>query len=280
MAIVVFCIILLCGATSCGKAEQSNTSDIDKPVNEEVDGELPSYDGSVTSKIFRIRLLCYNVRNCKGTDNVVDYKRVADVISTYKVEAVALQELDSMTSRYPGQDVLKNLADYTGMYPTFGAAVPSRGGKYGVGVLTKEKPLSHYRVPLPCSSEPRVMLVVELENYYFCSTHFSLLAEYRAEAARIIIEEAKKLNKPMIVAGDLNAVRGSEPIEILSQHFHIFEKCGVANTFPSNNPTREIDFICLYKGRGAEAVVNEHWVPYVPVASDHRPIVADVTICE
>lgn len=295
--VITFDITLLGpeGEKVCSKS-QTLTSDVtfhsgkSKPVALNYDQELniveipaeglPPMQGGGQSKIFRTRTMSYNVRNCKGTDDVIDYKRVADVIATYNTDAVALQELDSMTTRYQNQDVLKNLADYTNMYPTFGAARDYKGGKYGVGVLTKEKPLSHYCVPLPCSSEPRVMLIVELENYYFCSTHFSLLAEYRVKAAEIIIEEAKKLDKPMIIAGDLNAQHGSEPIEMLSEHFYFYEKSGVANTFPAGAPTKEIDFIALYKDRGAEAVVNEHWVPYAPVASDHRPVIADFTICE
>lgn len=280
---LLFGITLLCNATSCNEIESPtppNPPKTDEEVNPNLGTETPPFDSDKPSKLFRARLLSYNVRNCKGTDNVVDYKRVADVIATYNTDAVALQELDSMSSRYPNQDVLKNLADYTNMHPTFGAARDYKGGKYGVGVLTKEKPLSHYCVPLPCSSEPRVMLVVELENYYFCSTHFSLLAESRAIAAEIIIEEAAKLDKPIIIAGDLNALRGDEPIEMLAEHFYFYEKEGNANTFPANSPTKEIDFIALYKDKGAEAVINEHWVPYVPIASDHRPVVADFTICE
>lgn len=241
---------------------------------------LPSFDEVEELVVFQTRAMTYNVHNCKGTDNVVDYKRVADAISKYDLDVVALQELDSLTTRYPNQDVLKNLADYTGMHPTFGAAIDRSGGKYGVGVLTKEKPLSHYRVPLPCSSEPRVMLVVELKNYYFCCTHFSLLAEYRDQAVEIIVAEAQKLDKPMILAGDLNATRDQASMQLLAKHFHIFEKYGEPYTFPSSLPTKEIDYVCLYKGNGAEAVVSEHWVPYLPIVSDHRPVVIAMLVCE
>jgi len=242
--------------------------------------ELPSFSGEEGGKLFRTRAMTYNVRNCKGTDGVIDYKRVADVISEHNVEVVALQELDSMTTRYPGQDVLKNLADYTGMHSTFGAAISYKGGKYGVGVLSKEKPISYYCVPLPCSSEPRVLLVVEFENYYFCSTHFSLYAEYREQAVDIIVAEATKLDKPVIIAGDLNATRSEAEMVRLSRYFHIFEKFDSPNTYPSSEPKTEIDYICLYKGRMAEAAVMQHFVPVVPTFSDHRPVVIDMTVCE
>lgn len=269
--------LIICGVSSC------NDHDIpDSPQKETIKEEvgLPSFDQVDKCTIFSTRVMSYNVHNCKGTDNVVDYKRVADVITAHKVEAVALQELDSMTTRYPNQDVLKNLADYTDMYPTFGAAIDRRGGKYGVGVLTRERPISHFTIPLPCSSEPRVLLVVELENYYFCSTHFSLLADYRLQAADIIIEEVEKLNKPVIVAGDLNALRSEPSIQTLAEHFYILVKQGYTNTFPSGSPTKEIDYICVYKDKGAGVVVEKSWVLNLPVISDHRPTVADFTVCQ
>lgn len=266
-------VIALWGITACSK--QSSFSD---PVDEGC--KIPSFGNDGEYRVFSLRAMTYNVHNCKGTDGAVDYKRVADVITEHNLDIVALQELDSMTTRYPGQDVLKNLADHTGMYPTFGAAINSRGGKYGVGVLTKKRALSHYRIPLPCSSEPRVVLVVEMEDFYFFCTHFSLLAEYREKAVDIIVNEAKKLKKPVILAGDLNATRDQLSMQTLAEHFYIFEKLSLRNTFPSGAPTKEIDFICLYKGRAAEAVITEHRVLNAPVISDHLPVIIDLTICE
>ena len=163
------------------------------------------------------------------------------------------------------------------MHHTFGAAIDYKGGKYGVGVLTKEKPLSYYTVPLPCSDEPRVLLLVELSNYYFCCTHFSLLEEYRAEAVDIIIKEAAKLNKPMVLAGDFNAKRSERSIQTLAEHFEIFEKIGSQNTFPAGVPNREIDYFCLYQDNGDVATINDYRVLPEAVASDHRPIVIDMS---
>ena len=242
-------------------------------------GTLPPMQGGEESRIFRIRAMSYNIRNGKGTDSVQDFQRIIDAINRANVDVVALQEVDSMTTRNP-LEILKTLGDATGMYPTFGGAINHGSGKYGVGVLSKEKPLSHYRVPLPCSSEPRVLLVVEFENYYYCSTHFSLLLEYREEAARIICEEAKKLKKPMLIAGDFNALRSESTMKTLAEQFFIFEKNGSVLTFPAGTPTKEIDYICLYKENGAAAVIHESYVQYEPLASDHRPIVMDMTICE
>ena len=279
---LVCTVIILCGVGGCNDYDTPKVPDTpDSPPKEDTKEEvgLPPFN-NVNGVLFSARMMSYNVHNCKGTDNIVDYKRIADVITSHNVEAVAIQELDSMTTRYPNEDVLKNLAEHTKMHHTFGAAINYKGGKYGVGVLTREEPISHYTVPLPCSSEPRVLLVVELKNYYFCCTHFSLVAAYRKEAANIIVEAVQNLDKPVIVAGDLNALRSEEPIEILSEHFYVFEKQGIPYTAPSGNPTREIDYICLYKGGGTCVEVNESWVSPIAVLSDHRPVIADLTISQ
>lgn len=78
-----------------------------------------------------LRLMSYNVRNCRGLDDSVSFERVARIINDAAPDIVAVQELDSMTTRNPGQDVLGNLATQTGMYPTFAPSIDFAGGKYG-----------------------------------------------------------------------------------------------------------------------------------------------------
>ena len=272
----ILLVVMLCSMTACGGHGGYDESVVESS-SEEVN--LPNVGISDQMRVFRTRVMTYNVHNCRGTDGVVDYKRVADVISKRNLDVVALQELDSMTSRSP-RDVLKILSDLTGLHHVFGAAINHSGGKYGVGVLTKEKPISHYRIPLPCSSEPRVVLVVEMNDYDLFCTHFSLLAEYRERAVDIIVAEAEKLDKPVILAGDLNATRDQISIQTMAEHFHIYKKLSLPNTFPSSSPTKEIDYICLYKNRGAGAEFSEHAVLHIPIISDHCPVVADMIVCE
>lgn len=224
------------------------------------------------------RLMSYNVRNCLGLDSTVSYDRVAEVINAARPDAVAVQELDSMTTRYPGQDVLRNLAERTGMHPVFAGSIDYRGGKYGIGMLTREKPLSFRRVPLPCRSEPRSLLIVELPDYYYCSTHLSLNAEDRISDVRIIIDELSKLDKPVFIAGDFNAEPDEEAMRLLAGHFTIFDKENGPCTYPADKPEIEIDYICQYAaGPGpAGRAMTYKVIEEATVESDHRPIVADI----
>jgi endonuclease/exonuclease/phosphatase family metal-dependent hydrolase len=223
--------------------------------------------------------MSYNVRNCTGLDGKTDYQRIANIIKNANCEAVAIQELDSMTTRYEGQDMLKNLAELTGMYPTFAPSIDYQGGKYGIGMLTKEKPLSYRRVALPCRSEPRSLQIVELKDYYYCCTHLSLHAEDRETSIGIIIDELSKLDKPVMIAGDFNAEPEEESMKMMAEEFAIFKKDAAPYTFPADKPDIEIDYICLLKsGKVSKFEVLEHSIIDAPVESDHRPIVAEVKI--
>ena len=227
-------------------------------------------------KKIHTRVMSYNVRNCTGIDNIHSIERIAKIIGDARIEAVALQELDSMTMRYPGEDILSELAIQTGMHPTFGASIDFRGGKYGIGILTKEKPISWQRIPLPCRSEPRSLLIVELEHYYFCSTHLSLHAEDRLSSADIIFTELNKLNKPVIIAGDFNATPDEESIEQLSKDFH-FASTPTKFTYPADQPEIEIDYIGILQ-RHVTHISTNAYVVDAPVESDHRPLVGELKI--
>ncbi len=233
------------------------------------------------SKQISTRVLCYNTHNCVGLDGEFSCERIAKVISEVGADAVAVQELDSMTTRHPNVDVLSKLAELTGMHAVYAPTIDYRGGKYGIGMLTKQKPLSYRQVPLPCRSEPRALLIVELEDYYYCCTHLSLHEEDRVTSIGIIVDELSKLDKPAMLAGDFNARPNSKPMQLMNEHFHVFKKTeGEGYTIRADKPHAEIDYICLFTDNGAKAEVTSHTVISAPVESDHLPIVADVVITE
>ena len=95
------------------------------------------------------RLMSYNVKNGQGMDGFADYGRTANVILKEKPDVVALQELDSATMRSKGAYVLGELAQRTGMHATYAPAIDFDGGKYGIGILSKERPLSDSAAETP-----------------------------------------------------------------------------------------------------------------------------------
>lgn len=225
------------------------------------------------------RLMSFNIRNGNGMDKVVSLERIADIINSANVDAVALQEVDSVTGRYP-IDVATVMGKLTNMHPTYGASIDYMGGKYGIAILSRQKPLSYQRVALPCQSEPRSLLIVELEEYYFCCTHLSLHEEDRIASIGIIEQTLSQLNKPAILAGDINATPDQQSVQLLKQYFQVLEKQGSSRglTWPADKPKMEIDYIAIYKGNDTNVEVKQHYVIEDTIASDHRPIVAEITI--
>ena len=215
-----------------------------------------------------LKVMTYNVRHCAGMDLVLDYDRTAAVIIQQQPDVVALQELDSLTGRSEHRYQLGELASRTQYYPIFGSAIEYDGGKYGVGILTREHPLSTKHIPLP-GEEPRMLLVVELQDYVIACTHLDLEEESRLASVQLILEEAQRWQKPFILAGDWNDTPGSELLQEMTKHFTILSDSEAS--YPADEPQECLDYVALFKGHSVERL--ESTVIDEPEASDHRPVV-------
>lgn len=225
------------------------------------------------------RFMSFNVRNGMGMDEVTDYMRTAKVIESLAPDVVAIQELDSVTQRSKGVDVLKKLADETKMYASYGWAIDYDGGKYGIGILSKQRPLRTERIPLPGWEEERALLIAEFENYVFCCTHLSLTADDSKASVAIIDKYAKQYKKPVILAGDFNSLPESETMKEFARNWKILSTAKEA-TYPASVPEERIDYILGYTKYSGENTYSVHQSKVVnePEASDHRPIFVDVRL--
>ena len=234
---------------------------------------LMAFGQDQPEKSRQVQVMSYNVRHCAGMDWVVDYDRTAAVIAEQQPDVVALQELDSMTGRSGHHDQLGELAVRTQYYPVFGGAIDFDGGKYGVGILTREQPLSAKRIPLP-GEEPRVLLVVELKDFVLACTHLDLEEEQRLASVHLIMEEAQRWQKPFILAGDWNDAPDSQLLQELTKYFTL--NSGDQVTYPADEPQECIDYVASFKAR--PAVTLEYSVIEEPAASDHRPIMVRIQL--
>ncbi len=215
-------------------------------------------------------VMSYNVHNAVGIDGVRDVRRVADVIKASGADVVAVQEVDSVTNRSGGRYILEDIAAEAKMHPVFSAAIDYDGGRYGIGLLSRERPLSVRRVPLPGAEEARTLLLVEFEDYVMGVTHLSLTDSDRLASVDRLAREAAAVSKPLILAGDFNATPDSQAIEALTHTFTPVSDTDSA-TFPADNPTETIDYI-MYRGDSVPVVLSST-VVNEPMASDHRPVV-------
>lgn len=225
-----------------------------------------------------MRVMTYNIRHGAGMDNVLDLKRTAGVIERCAPDFVAVQEVDSCARRSKGVDQAAELGRLTLMHSTYAAAIPLQGGKYGVALLSKERPLTVRRIPMPSRSEDRVLLVCEFRDCVIACTHLSLLEDEHDASADTILNEALRWSKPFIIMGDWNSHPDSPFITRIKRHFTMISD-NSRLTFPADEPNETLDYIALYRQSGAEAAVRTSFrVVEEKAASDHRPLVADVAL--
>ena len=218
-----------------------------------------------------LRLMSYNIRNTKGMDGIHNIQRIANVIINEAPDVVAIQELDSMTTRSGQKYVLGELADRTQMHAIYAPAISFQGGKYGIGILSRQKPMGIKTYPLPGREEARMLMVAEFKDYYFACTHLSLTEEDRLASLDIIKSSTKKSHKPYFLAGDLNDQPESKFIQALQQDFQILTNTKHA-TFPAPKPTETIDYIAAWKHNTNDFANLSTRVLEEPIASDHRPL--------
>ena len=218
-----------------------------------------------------LKLMSYNIRNAKGMDNVRNVQRIANVINNEAPDVVAVQELDSMTTRSNQTDVLAEVAERKQMHANYAPAISFQGGKYGIGILSKEQPLSIRTFPLPGREEERMLLIAEFKDYLFACTHLSLTEEDRLASLDIIKNSASTSNKPFFLAGDLNDTPDSKFIKSLQQDFQILTNTKKP-TYPAPEPKETIDYIAAWKENTDNFANLSTQVVEEPLASDHRPI--------
>jgi endonuclease/exonuclease/phosphatase family metal-dependent hydrolase len=248
----------------------------------------------LNSQIFaqEIKVMTYNIFHgeqpySQGKSNL---KLVAEVINQYRPDFVALQELDSMTTRsatiHEGtpKDLMKELAEMTGMYGFFGKSINYSNGAYGNGILSRFPAKSYkYSLPNPQEWEGRTLLTINYtfpngKQIIFAGTH--LCSHYdtnRFEQAEAICDIFRDVKQPMILGGDFNFKPDSEPYKVIMRCFNDAEemKGDPKNTISYENPRSRIDYIFVsgnYTWR-----IKDFEIIYTS-ASDHMPVLVTLEL--
>lgn len=224
-----------------------------------------------------VKVMTFNIYHGATTKGDFDLDVIASVIKNADPDLVALQEVDFKTRRARNYDLATELGWRTKMAPLFGKAMNFDGGEYGEGILSTYSFLQTRNVALPYSpgNEPRaaleaVTILPSNDTVAFIGTHFDHL---RDEKDRIT--QAKKVNDvfslnmyPTILAGDLNAVPGSAPINLLEEIWtSSYDRINPAPTYPSDKPSKKIDYIMFYPKNRWRVLKTQ--VIEDPIASDH-----------
>jgi endonuclease/exonuclease/phosphatase family metal-dependent hydrolase len=204
---------------------------------------------------------------------------------------LALQEVDVGVKRSDRVHQAQELGRLTGMAVRFGPTQPYEGGLFGNAVLTRLPILDVAIHPLPYTEStpervtyPRGAIAVVVRGpggqpIRFVSTHF----QHNVPEDRV--EEAKAINGlfadpddplPTILAGDVNALPDSEPVQILRERWTDASDDPQAPTVPSEKPTSRIDYI-FYRPQTQFRLVQAEVIAE-PMASDHCPVFAVVEL--
>lgn len=234
-----------------------------------------------------LRVLCYNIHYGQGNDGEYNLERLAGVIRDAKPDLVGLQEVDVGVRRSGRAHQLLRLAELTGLASRYGPTQHYEGGLFGNAVLTRLPILDVAIHPLPYTEAtaekttyPRGAIAVTVRApdglpLRFISTHF----QHNVEEDRVA--EAHAINELFaspadetrtVLAGDLNAKPGAEPVQILGQRWVNALDPAAAPTAPSRQPVSRIDYI-LSRPRNAFRLVSSE-VIHDDMASDHRPVLA------
>lgn len=228
-----------------------------------------------SSKI--VRILSFNILHGATTKGDFNLDAIAKVIIDTDPDFVALQEVDFKTNRAKKYDLVTELGWRVKMAPIFAKAMDYDSGEYGEGVLSKYTFLQSRNVALPYTpgNEPRAALEIITvipsgDTIAFVGTHLDHLKDEKDRVAQAKkINQVFSLNKyPTILAGDLNAIPGSTPINILEEMWSSsYDKKKPKPTFPSDNPTKKIDYVMFYPKYRWRVLETE--VIQDSIASDH-----------
>ena len=222
-----------------------------------------------------LTLMSYKIHNGVGIDNVTDYNRIGQMIKSHQPDIVAIQEIDSMTTRSESRYVLGEIAETAGMNGYYAPAINFKGGKYGIGLLCKEKPQKIRRFALPGSEESRALIIAEFPDYAFACTHLSLTEADREASIEIINSLAQEYQMPFFIAGDFNAKPDSKFYSLFTKTFSPLNNPDDA-TFPAAKPNITIDYIMSYIPTDNQVETKQAEVINEPKMSDHRPVIAKI----
>lgn len=220
-----------------------------------------------------IRVVAYNVRGFRD-----GFDRLVRVVADLAPDVLLLNETG-------GRWRLRRLARSLGMVVAADPWSPfRRRAKDAVLVRPPWEVERHHQQRLAGSARfyPRAALFARLRregtSLWAVATHLGLRPSERLHHAEEILRAVAALDAPMVLGGDLNERPDGKAVARLSRVLpDVWTQGGVGpgDTIPARMPTARIDYVFASPELGVERA----FVPQgddVAVASDHRPVVADL----
>lgn len=229
----------------------------------------------------RDRSLCvatWNVHGAVGRDRRYLPSRIAEVVRETGADVVALQEVGS---RDAGEELLATLVDGTGFHAVDGWTRKRQGCDFGNAVLSRYPVGETQRLDITVAGcEPRGALDVVVATpggpLRIIATHLGLRpGERRLQVKRLLAALEREKPLPTVLTGDVNEwYLWGRPLRWLHRHF---KATPAPATFPAWRPVFALDRLWT-EPAGLLAKLRVHHTPLARIASDHLPLVADLTM--
>ena len=239
----------------------------------------------------RIRIMTYNVRRCTGLDGRVRPERIASIISHFNPDVVALQEVDVNRKRTAFENQPERLATLTGMTSFFFPRITEGTEQYGIAVLSK-LPVEDVKMGrLPTQYVPQkpevggviaVRLNVNGSPLRLIATHFDHNFQERLLHIQTLIGPEwvndPESTAPVVLCGDLNTAHRSDIYIQVNKKMKDAQGLtgNYLKTWPSFFPLFRIDHIFVSHQVGVAHALAPR-TPQTRIASDHLPLIADLT---
>lgn len=243
----------------------------------------------------RLRILTYNVHGCRGMDGKYSPLRIARVIARLQPDIICLQELDQSRARSGRIDQAREISAQLSADYEFHAVAELEDGRFGNAILTSlpmrlVKSGALPRVASRLALEDRGVLWVRVDvegrDLHVINTHLSVhRRERHLQADALASEEWLRhpdLTGPTLLAGDFNASGTSPTAQRIRRVLRDVEEsrkgAPVLPTWSGRIPLRRIDHVYV----SGDFTVRGVHVPQTRlsrVASDHLPLVVDLSCC-
>lgn len=228
-----------------------------------------------------LRVASYNIHRCVGIDGARRPERIAAVLREIDADVVGLQEVDARRGAGIDSEQMEYLAGALGLGAVPGPTIIRHDGSYGNALLTRKPILDVRQIELTIyRREPRAALDVDLdcdgEPVRVIVTHLGLLpGERRQQVRRLMDALGHPTSRLVVLCGDINEwFAVGRPLRWL--HARLGRSPGIP-TFPSFCPVFALDRIWV-SPRSSAVSVRAHSGGGARRASDHLPLVADLTI--
>ena len=240
---------------------------------------VPMAQGEMAS---RIRVATYNVHRWGGLNGrrSPGGAGAARVISELDADVVALQEV---LRPLKGEDPLEGLAEELGFYLAFAVTRQHRRGQLGNAVLSRFPieglsvlDISHSRI------ERRGALCAQFAagdsgvRLSVIATHLSLVDRTRHRQVQSLLEHPQLASGAAVLLGDMNAWRRCKASRELDETLERHHNRAWPASFPAPRPVLALDRV--YARGATVSEVKAHKTPAARRASDHLPVVAQVSL--